>query len=185
MIGILEFIKEQISQNPNPQGVYMDFTMGNGNDTLFLAQMVPEGRVIAFDIQPAALESTAKLLDEHGVTNVQLVCDSHHNFTNYYDGEIAGGMFNLGWFPGGDHTITTQSNSTLQAIQMALDHLALGGILGIAIYPGHPEGEKEGRLIGEMLSNLPAHRFDCFMGRLINIPACPYLYVVERRRKKK
>ncbi len=185
MIGILDFIKEQILQNANPSGVYIDFTMGNGNDTLFLSKLAPEGKVYAFDIQECALESTKALLLEHSVNNAELICDSHENFDKYYDGEISGGMFNLGWFPGGDTTITTKCDSTREAILKAAEKLALGAVLGIAIYPGHAEGEKEGEMIGELLKELPIHKYDCFMGRLINIPACPYLYIIERRRRKR
>ena len=37
----------------------IDATMGNGHDTLFLARAVgPQGRVIAFDVQDAALAAT-------------------------------------------------------------------------------------------------------------------------------
>ena len=37
----------------------VDATMGNGKDTLFLAELVgPKGRVHAFDVQPEAVERT-------------------------------------------------------------------------------------------------------------------------------
>ena len=40
----------------------IDATMGNGHDTLFLSKLVgSEGKVWAFDIQAAAIESTRKL----------------------------------------------------------------------------------------------------------------------------
>ena len=41
-------------------GVAVDFTMGNGHDTLWLSKAVGEsGKVYAFDVQQAALDSPA------------------------------------------------------------------------------------------------------------------------------
>src|ERR1700710_2144102 len=41
--------------------VVVDATMGNGHDTLFLAQHVlPGGRVFAFDVQAEAVEQTGR-----------------------------------------------------------------------------------------------------------------------------
>ena len=34
MIGILQLAKERLAQSANPEGVYVDFTMGKGRDTL-------------------------------------------------------------------------------------------------------------------------------------------------------
>ena len=40
------------------EGLYIDATMGNGHDTLFLCQMAGEkGKVLAFDIQEQAFDS--------------------------------------------------------------------------------------------------------------------------------
>ena len=69
---ILEHIKEG--------DTVVDFTMGNGNDTLFLSKAVGEnGRVYAFDIQAQAVESTRKNLIEQGCpenyTLIQYIID--------------------------------------------------------------------------------------------------------------
>ena len=46
-----------------PGDVAVDATVGNGQDTLFLAECVgPTGRVIGFDIQLSAIEATASRL---------------------------------------------------------------------------------------------------------------------------
>lgn len=64
MIDLLTVEKEFISQHIRKGGVAADFTMGNGHDTLWLSRQVGEdGRVYAFDIQPAALEHTRALLE--------------------------------------------------------------------------------------------------------------------------
>ena len=62
-------------------GTYIDATMGNGHDTLFLCQMAGDkGSVWAFDIQKQALEATKALLAEHGYgKNAHLIKDGHEN----------------------------------------------------------------------------------------------------------
>ena len=39
------------------------------NDTLFLADLAREGKVIGFDIQKEAIERTKKLLDKNSIKN--------------------------------------------------------------------------------------------------------------------
>lgn len=70
----------------------------------------------AFDVQPAALEATRALLDAHGVENVTLIQASHERFREYVEGPIDGGLFNLGFLPGGDRSLTTRRSSTIPAV---------------------------------------------------------------------
>ena len=65
MVDLKEMHKHFILEHLKEGEVAVDFTMGNGNDTLFLSRTVGEGgRVYAFDIQEAALDSTRKLLEQ-------------------------------------------------------------------------------------------------------------------------
>ena len=50
MLMMVEYVHQRISTYSFQVGV--DFTMGNGHDTLFLAEQCP--KVYAFDIQPEA-----------------------------------------------------------------------------------------------------------------------------------
>ena len=109
-----------------PGDTVVDATMGNGHDTLFLAEQVgAEGRVYAFDIQESAVESTRHLLEEHGMSGrVTLLCRSHAEMAGAVPSGLAAAVFNLGWLPGGDHSITTLCASTEKAVLSALDLLA-------------------------------------------------------------
>ena len=69
-------------------------------------------------------------------------------------------MFNLGYLPGGDKSVTTLRTTTLEAIRKAVDKLTVGGVLTVTIYPGHPEGKIEGELIEEYLCALSNHDFN-------------------------
>jgi len=183
MLDILETEKSFILKHLKEGDTAADFTMGNGYDTLFLSRTVGEkGRVFAFDIQQSALESTAKRLKENNAPeNYQLICDSHHNLKNYIDTPIKAGMFNLGYLPGGDKSVTTKRETTLKAVSDAISILAPDGILLIAVYPGHEEGDIEGNLIGEMLETLDRKKYCCVRFRIINSPTSSYFYLVESK----
>ena len=56
---ITEYSHEMFRLLAKEGGTYIDATMGNGYDTLFLCRMAGEtGTVLAFDIQQQALEAT-------------------------------------------------------------------------------------------------------------------------------
>lgn len=63
----------------------VDATMGNGNDTLFLAQTVqPNGKVYAFDVQKQALLKTQqRLVDNKLMEHTELIQDGHEHIENY------------------------------------------------------------------------------------------------------
>ena len=94
-----------------PGDTAIDATAGNGHDTLFLAQQVGEsGTVIAIDLQAEAIAATQTRLSRHGIG--QVVCRQADHSTELY--RLAGEpvhakavMFNLGYLPGSDRTITT------------------------------------------------------------------------------
>ena len=48
--------------------------------------------------------------------------------------------FNLGYLPGGDKTIITESGTTLKALEVAKDILLPGGLISLVVYVGHPGG---------------------------------------------
>ena len=183
MLDILQTEKSFILQHLREGDVAADFTMGNGYDTLFLSKTVGEkGKVFAFDIQPSALESTKKrLIENDAPENYTLICDSHHKAKEYIDCKIKAGMFNLGYLPGGDKSVTTKRETTVEAVNAAIELLAPDGILLIAVYPGHEEGEIEGELINEMLSKLDRRQYCCAKFRIINSPASSYFYIVESK----
>jgi hypothetical protein len=123
MIDLLQLHKYFILNHLKEGDVAVDFTMGNGYDTEFLSKTVgPNGRVYAFDIQKQAVDSTARHLKEVGCPdNYTLIHDSHQYVKNYVKEPIKAGMFNLGWLPGGDKSITTLRETTLPAIEAAID----------------------------------------------------------------
>ncbi|MBP5209703.1 MAG: hypothetical protein J6125_02470 [Clostridia bacterium] len=184
MVDLLTLQKEFLLAHLGAGDTAVDFTMGNGHDTLFLSRTVGEtGRVWAFDIQPAALDSTRALLErEAAPRNYTLVCASHHLVRDYVREPIKAGVFNLGWLPGGgDHSRTTTRATTLPAVEAAVSLLAPDGVLLIAVYPGHEEGRKEGEALAELLSTFDRRRLCCSRFQIVNSPASPYFFIVESR----
>ncbi|MEL7024901.1 MAG: class I SAM-dependent methyltransferase [Pseudomonadota bacterium] len=129
--------------------VTIDATAGNGHDTLFLAQCVgPTGQVFAFDPQERAIASTQWRIDDAGVSErVTLLQASHATMADSLAAQCIGKvsviMFNLGYLPGGDKTLTTQLESTLVALEACTPLLSETGVLSIMAYRGHTEGIAE------------------------------------------
>lgn len=184
MLNLRETEKAFLEPHIFPGGTVVDFTMGNGNDTLWLSQRVgPAGRVYAFDIQQQALDRTAQRLKIEGeYDNYTLICDSHHNAPQYVKTPICAGIFNLGFLPGGDKGITTLRETTLPAVEYALTLLAPKGALLIAVYPGHEEGRLEGELLQERLSVLPQKEYSVSLLKIVNSPECPFFYLIEKNK---
>ena len=183
MLDLLQLQKYFICNHLHEGGVAVDFTMGNGHDTEFLCRTVGDsGKVFAFDIQEQAVESTRKNLVAAGCPeNYTLIHDSHHNVKNYVTEPIKAGMFNLGYLPGGDKRITTMRETTMPAIAAAIDLLGPDGIINVAVYPGHAEGEAEGKMICEYLSTLSRYKLCATRINILNSPTSPYFIMIESK----
>ena len=184
MVDLRVLEKQFLESHIKEGGVACDFTMGNGHDTLWLSKKVGEnGKVYAFDIQPSALESTRKTLEEgQAYDNCTLICDSHANAGNYVKEKICVGVFNLGYLPGSDKKVTTMRESTLAAVKFAISALDDDGIALICVYPGHAEGQAEGEMLREFLAENYDRREYCVgMFRIVNSPTSPFFFAVEKK----
>ena len=129
----------------------LDATAGNGQDTLFLARTFGPQRVLAVDLQQQAIEKTGVLLAQHGIAGVGLVCGDHaqelerlvEQSADAGMGDFGAVMFNLGYLPGGDHTLVTRADTTIRALTAARSLLRAGGVLTVLCYRGHDGGMEE------------------------------------------
>lgn len=147
--SILNRVKQIAENILKPNDSVIDMTIGNGNDTLFLCNLVNKGHVFGFDIQEKAVSNTRKLLKENNLTNYSLFNESHENIDiilKDYKNKISLILFNLGYLPGGNKNIITNHISTLNALKKALNMLNNKGIILIVLYP-HEEGKKEEEII--------------------------------------
>ena len=143
-MNALTIVHETIKKYVGDGSTCIDATAGRGFDTAFLCELVGNnGKVIAFDIQQEAVDSTIKLLEERGL-HAEVILDSHANMDKYCDKESVDCIvFNLGYLPKGNHNIFTQFDSTREAIEKGLKLLKRGGLMCVSVYYGGDSGYEE------------------------------------------
>ena len=184
--NIIPFAHYLLQQTLPEGGNALDGTAGNGHDTLFLAQTAGIlGKVWAFDIQPQALNRTRCRLKEARYENVQLILDGHENLKQHVSEPLNAAIFNFGWLPGGDKSLTTHTETSIPALCATLSLLKEGGMLIAVLYPGHENGKQEAEAIEQWAKNLPQEQFAVlrygFTNRKNNPP---YLLAFEKLRQK-
>jgi len=145
-----EFAHTLAAAGASPGDLLIDATLGKGTDTLLLAELAGSGgRVLAFDVQAAALDAAAPRLQAAGLDDrVQLILASHATLADHAPPDTAAVvMFNLGYLPGHSHEITTNPAETLRGLDAAATVLKPGGLLTVVCYPGHPGGDEESEAV--------------------------------------
>lgn len=183
---ILPYAKTLIKSCTKEGDYVVDATIGNGYDTLFLAKLVKEsGHVFGFDIQEQALINTKKLLTLNNCHNVSLFKISHEHLLDVipkeYHGKIASAIFNLGYLPRSDKTITTNKTSTIKAIDALLKILKPNGLIVLVVYSGHKEGKEEKKALLEYAEKLNQKQYQVLMYRFINqVNDAPFIIAIEK-----
>lgn len=142
-----------------PGDIAIDATCGNGHDTKFIADIVLTkdlGIVYACDLQPQAIESTKLFLkDDPYKDRVKYFLGCHSSFSKaILPHSVKLIVYNLGYLPKGDKELTTQSETTLQSIEHAMELICKGGMISITCYPGHTEGMREERHVLDFTRHL-------------------------------
>ena len=165
----------------------IDSTMGNGYDTLWLCELVGEsGKVYAFDVQQEAVNNTAKRLENAGVRErANLFCMGHERMLEAVEEPVDAVLFNLGWLPGAEHGVTTQTETTLKAVEAALTLLKEEAVMTICIYPGHEEGARELQMLLDWAAKLDDKRYDAVIKHYVNQPNDPPQMLAIRKKKTK
>lgn len=161
----------------------VDATAGNGGDTLFLASHCPEDAMVyAFDIQEAALEETKRRTAAF-CRKIRYILDSHARVKAYVQEEIDVAVFNLGYLPGGDHSVVTSADTTLAALDSILASLRVNGIAALTVYPGHEAGGEEYRRLAAFVRGLSMRTFTAGLYKMVNHgEKAPVLYIIEKVR---
>lgn len=175
---IVQWIHNYLRNNIKQGDFCIDATAGKGNDTAFLCELVGErGKVLAFDIQQLAIEETKKTLQKKNLDKIaEVVLDSHANMKNYVEENTVNViLFNLGYLPGGDHSIATKSESTIEAISSGLSLLKSDGIMSICIYSGGDSGFEEKENVLDYLKTLDCKKYSVIINEFYNKPNNPPL----------
>ena len=180
-----------------PGDLAVDLTAGRGYDCLFLSRCVDSnhcGCVLAFDIQAEALDSTYERLELNEIrasrisrpqqiehAGVFLVNASHERLSLFLPRPPKVILGNLGYLPGGDHTITTQAHSSLHMLKAALEELQPQGRLILVVYTGHSGAPEESTAITTYLKQLHPRHWHILTMRPFLSERAPYLLVAEKR----
>lgn len=150
----------------------IDATCGNGHDTLFLSELCS---VIGLDIQILAIQNTEALLAKHQKKAI-LHRLSHEKIDTLplpHPPNLI--VYNLGYLPHGNKSITTQTESTLESVKKSLEMLAPGGALSITCYPGHDEGLREEKALEAWAASLPSDKWSVTHHKWLNRERAPSL----------
>lgn len=175
-----QLLKDVVSKGDH----VIDATMGNGNDTLFLAELVGStGQVYAFDIQEQALQNTREKLAAYTERST-LFLAGHETIEEKIavDQPIKAAIFNLGYLPKSDKQIITLPETTKKAMSAILKRLTVGGRMIVVIYYGHEGGEAEKNEVLQFCQNLPQEKFSVLNYQFINQKNNPpILLCVEKK----
>lgn len=175
LLAVLPFVHDLLKRHLRAGDWAVDGTAGNGHDTLLLAQCVGDGGCVwAFDVQDAAIDATLARLQQHGcAAQVRLHKLGHEHMASVVPQGIAAAVFNFGYLPKGDKSITTQAQTSVAALQAALSLLKTGGVLIAVLYHGHEAGKPELQAVSDFAQALPQPAFRVLRYEFINQKNCP------------
>ncbi|GEL68168.1 class I SAM-dependent methyltransferase [Marinilactibacillus psychrotolerans] len=187
LMSPLRYCHHLLAQLVSSGDTVIDATVGNGQDTIKLAQLVGKtGKVYGFDIQETAIEETKKKVQLTGLTEqIKLINDGHEKMNDYItdNTKIQAIVFNLGYLPKGDKSIITLPDTTLSALEQGLNLLNVGGQILMMVYYGHDGGTEEKNAILAYLETLSQEKFSVLQYGFINQKnSPPFLIAIEKRR---
>jgi len=187
-ISLLNTAHDLIRDTLRLGDIAIDATVGNGHDTLFLAEQVgPSGQVYGFDIQQAAIDSALEKFRQAQLSDCPTLIHASHaemseKIPAQLHGKIKAIMFNLGYLPGGDKSVITQTDSTLTALTAAARILAVDGIITVLAYPGHQGGDLETDQVKNWCGQLDTQQFEiCTVYSTEHKDTAPRLFVIRKQ----
>lgn len=160
-----------IAEHVRAGDICIDATAGRGKDTAFLCSLVGNtGKVIALDIQEAAVESTKALIHDKCYDSIcSIYLDCHSNIKKYAnDGSVSCITFNFGWLPAGDHNVFTHADTSIAAIEAGLDLLKNGGLMSLCIYYGSTNGFDERDALLTYLKTIDSYKYTVILSQFYN-----------------
>lgn len=154
----------------------IDATCGNGHDALFILQQNPM-HLFCIDIQEAALKNTQARVSRFQNFSLHFGC--HSSFPMAID-PIDLIVYNLGYLPGGNKGLTTQTETSLTSIENGIKLLNTNGLMSITLYPGHEEGEREEKKVLKHVSILSEKNFRVTSHRWVRASKAPSLLLIEK-----
>jgi len=170
-INTLSLAHKFLRENVKPGDFCIDATAGRGFDTALLCELAgPEGKVLAFDIQEAAVQSTREKLAAGGFDRIGTVYQESHSNMDAYAGEESVDciVFNFGYLPGGDKQLFTHADTSCEAIRKGLMLLKTGGAMCLSLYYGGPNGYGERDAILDLVRSLDPKKYTVIICEFAN-----------------
>lgn len=179
---LTKLAQEKISEVIVAGDIAVDATVGRGLDTTYLSRKVgPTGRVVGFDVQREALETTARRLAAIGAQNVELIEQGHETAGEVLEHQtVKAAMFNLGFLPKSDRAVMTTESTTMLAVAAIYQRLVIGGRMTLLCYRGHEGGPEEYQAIGNWLKEQQGVTVERIESKVTK-PTSPVLYVLTRK----
>jgi len=156
----VEYYHSLVESIASKEKVAIDATLGNGYDSLFLSSLFK--KVYSFDIQDLAIKRSKERLKD--CNNVEIIQANHLYIDNFVKEKVDLVTFNLGYLPGSDKKICTNSYTSINAIKKSYELLNDSGMIIITTYSRHNGGQKEADDIDNFLEESNYHftknRFD-------------------------
>ena len=174
-LSVLQIAHDYLRRQVKPGDLCIDATAGRGFDTALLCELTgTQGKVLAFDIQQEAVDSTRQLLAKNGYTNAEVFLDSHANLGQYAEnGTVSAIVFNFGWLPRGSHEIFTHADSSIAALNAGLKLLKVGGAMSLCVYYGGANGFTERDALLEYFRSLDSTYYTVLECQFPNRTGCP------------
>ncbi|MDQ1001146.1 tRNA A58 N-methylase Trm61 [Neobacillus niacini] len=185
---ILPYAKKLLEMTITNGDVVVDATLGNGHDTLFMANLVGEkGTVYGFDVQEDAIRTSMERLNQHGLADTVTIFHKGHEHLSKlipaeHHGKVKAAIFNLGYLPGSDKSVVTKPETTITAIQQLLEIMVPEGLIILVIYHGHAEGAVERDALLTYCQNIDQKKAHVLQYRFINQQNNPpFIVAIEKR----
>ena len=176
MKSMVEISNEFLKPVLHRQAICIDATVGNGKDSqFFLSQKVR--KVYGFEIQADVLAQTKTRIQDG---NWMPILAGHETMDAYVQEEVDAIIFNFGFCPNEDETITTLPQTSAIAVKKSLQLLKRKGRMALVLYP-HLFSDDEQQTIETILSGLSNHAFQIYKIQTLNVQKTPYFIGIEKR----
>ena len=89
------------------------------------------------------------------------------------EGTVSCITFNFGWLPGGDHTVHTMKDTSIEAVKKALRLIKQGGLISMILYYGRDTGFEEKEALLEFVKTIDSAEYSVITVDFSNRPNCP------------
>jgi hypothetical protein len=193
--GHLNLAHMFLRQVLRPGDTVIDATAGKGHDSSFLARIIltpDSGSLVSMDVQEQALAKTretlvlsmaplysVKQIESMMRDRVRLVLQNHRSFpTDIPDESVAAIVYNLGYLPGSDKSITTCPADTIASIEAATRLVKTHGLISILAYRGHEGGVEETAAVEKFATSLKPFDWSVYSHYPLNRPTSPVVFTL-------